>query len=281
MLAEVCRVFHLGTILWLYSFPSWNGLPFIQGFDSTRNPSELWQCCKLTCHGSSYTPSVVLEPSRLCTAGGHNAPWTCHYESLTLCALNQPIRWCLTKPLLSLFMHSTSQRSLCAALRMHAWSSYDAWTFHHNTMCFPLMHSLVSANQKANTESARLGTHLNTGWFNCSAPGGQVQQTLRLLPVGEQQWKVSTELDLWQASVGSSMKHSHQCAQPRDASGQSCLQIWPCIRAKSSFASTHPLAVSCDLQSNTCSTCIALWAPSTRPLQLSCSHCCRIARTQW
>ena len=29
------------------------------------------------------------------------------------------------------------------------------------------------------------------GWFNTSAPGGQIQQTLTLLPVGERQWKLT------------------------------------------------------------------------------------------
>ena len=40
------------------------------------------------------------------------------------------------------------------------------------------------------------------GWFNSSASGGQVQQTLRLLPVGERLWKLHTEFEPWQASAG-------------------------------------------------------------------------------
>ena len=60
----------------------------------------------------------------------------------------------------------------------------------------------VSTNQKASIQSARLGIYLNVDWLiHCSAPGGQVQQMLRLLPVGAWQWKLSTELELWQASV--------------------------------------------------------------------------------
>ena len=34
------------------------------------------------------------------------------------------------------------------------------------------------------------------GWFNSSVPGGQIQQTLRLLPVEERQWKLCAQVNV-------------------------------------------------------------------------------------
>ena len=110
----------------------------------------------LQCYGPHvYTLQVIIMH-----------PEVCHYIPLTLCALNQPIRWCLTKPLLSLFMFHFPEIPFFAAPRMHVKSRYDAWTFHVNTTCISHWRFLVvSANQRASIKSAWLGASLNADWL--------------------------------------------------------------------------------------------------------------------
>ena len=113
----------------------------------------------LTLHLQCYGPHVyTLQVVTMHPELSHKAllaPW----------ASNQPLRWCLTKPPLTLFMRSTSQRSLSLLHYECVQSSYDTWTFHCQYHVLPVDAFFVLANQNASIQKAQLGTCPNTDWL--------------------------------------------------------------------------------------------------------------------
>ena len=143
-----------------------------------------------------YIPPALLRPSRLHTAGGRNASWS------------SPLGVVRMAPIIIIFAFHFPEIPFYAALQMRTQSSYYARTFHVNTTCFPLTHCLSRPIRRQAVRA--LGLTLiwtQSGRFHHSVASGQVQQTLRLLPVGERQWKLSTELELWQASVKEPLRY--------------------------------------------------------------------------
>ena len=126
-----------------------------------QSASWSYHSSRSTLHLHCYNPCVYT----LQAVAMHHE--LCHLALLALCAFNQPIRWCLTKPLLSLCVPLPKDPFLCCNVNAHACSLV---VMYGPSMSIPRASHWcffwgVSANQKASIESARLGTHLNTDWL--------------------------------------------------------------------------------------------------------------------